>query len=139
MSIPLPDGRTVLRTVLIERRNASEHVLFERPGRFCSFAHDIEHDGHIVSLRIDWRDVIDGEPTLDAQIFEYRDGRRIRELPKRSWHHTRVTAPGTDTRCYQFTFRGLELELVAKKSFAVSTSLDAYIYDPGAPNSSSAA
>lgn len=139
MSIPLPDGRTVLRTVLIERRNNTEHVLFERPERFCSFAHEIVHEGHVICLRIDWRDISHGEPTLDAQIFEVRDGHRDHELPKRSWHHTRVTAQGTDTQCYRFTFRGLELELIARKSLAVSASLDAYIYDPGATDGSSAA
>lgn len=131
MSIKLPDNRNALHTVLLERATGVEHVLFEREGRFCHFAVEYPHKEHIVCLRVDWRDLEDGDPTLDADIYENVEGAKGRKLPNREWHHTRLTAtaPG-EVRAYAFRFRDLALDLVARKTLSVSASVSAYIVDP---------
>ena len=130
MPINLSDGRTAMRTVLVERSTGVEHVLFERPGRSCHFALDYHYRDHIISLRVDWRDLQDGDPTLDADIYETTHGQKGRKLPNREWHHTRLSPSAPDeVRTYAFIFRDLTLNLVARKTLSVGASLDAYIVD----------
>ena len=129
MPVQLSDGRVAVRTVLIERKAGREHVLFERPGRCCHFAEDIVHGQYIISLRVDWRDLWESEPTLDADIYvRGPDGRKGRRVRNQKWHHTRLDnlGPG-DVRAYSFKFKDLDLELVARKSLAVTAGLSAYI------------
>ena len=118
-------------TVLIERIAGREHVLFERAGKYCHFSTDLVHDNHIIMLRVDWRDLWLGEPKLDADIYKKKsDGTKGRRLPNREWHHTKLVPrkPG-DVSSYLFRFRDLELELIARKTLALTVSLSAYIVD----------
>lgn len=130
MSIQLPDGRTALKCVLINRLSGREEFLFEREGSLNHFAQDVVHEEYIIRLRIDWKDLREGEPTLDADIFQNVAGKAGRKLRNQDWHHTRLTpTTSSDIRAYQFQFKDLKLDLIARKSLAVSASLDAYIVD----------
>ena len=136
MPIPLPDGRTALRTVLIERKTGREYVLFERSGKYCHFVTDIEHGEYIIVLRVDWRDLLDSEPALDADIYRRNsDGQKGKRIPNVEWHHTRLEHCGAeDLRAYSVRFKDLELELVARKTLSLSASLSAYIVnEEGSP------
>jgi hypothetical protein len=130
MSIQLPDGRTALKCVLINLSSGREEILFEREGSLNHFAHETVHGKYIIRLRIDWNDLWEGEPTLDADIFQNEAGKAPRKCRNQDWHHTRLTPTTSgDIRAYQFQFKDLKLDLIARKSLAVSASLDAYIVD----------
>ena len=130
MAFQLPDGRIALKTVLINRSSGREEILFELEGSLNHFAQDIAHGEYIIRLRIDWKDLWEGEPTLDADIFKNDAGKAGKKLRNQEWHHTRLTPTTSgDIRAYQFQFKDLKLDLIARKSLAISASLDAYIVD----------
>lgn len=132
MAIKLPDGRTSLKTVLVDRSSGREIVLFEREGSRCQFAVDYPYNTYIIALRVDWGDLEKGDPVLDADIFLNAGGSRGKRIANAEWHHTRLTPTSSgDLRIYAFRFKGLTLELIARKSLALTVGVSACIVNQG--------
>lgn len=84
----------------------------------CHFFEDIETHNHIIRLRLDWSDVLNGEPTLDANILDKGTDKWI-PIPKNepSWHNTRkVLNSETDETLYLFEFEGYKARLTTVKN-----------------------
>lgn len=128
MSIDLGGGKSVLAITLIDITSGQERILFHRPRSKCYFVEDIVHGPYIIALRIDWGDLRDSEPTMDADVYHKVNGERGKRLKgkKRPWHHTPVSS-AADCRCYEFEFKDLRLRLIAQKTFAQTVTLDTYI------------
>jgi hypothetical protein len=53
----LSDGVSILSMSLINTNTGEELVLFEREDSKCLFNKEIEHEGYILQLRVDWTDI----------------------------------------------------------------------------------
>jgi hypothetical protein len=135
MSIALGGGKSVLAVTLIETTCDQELILFHQPRSKCYFAEDIVHGQYIIALRIDLGDLQDGEPTMDADVYQNVNGERGKPLKdkKRQWHHTKLSSASADCRCYDFEFKGLRLRLIAQKTFTQTVMIDCIVTapDPG--------
>jgi hypothetical protein len=65
-----------------------EEVLYEREGSECRFAKEFSYENHIIYLRLDFGDIRNGEPMLDAQIKEKTTGKFLETRRHPPWHHT---------------------------------------------------
>ena len=88
----------------------------------------------MLTLRLDWGDLHDGDPTLDLDVTRIEsDGTRKRIAPQRiPQHHTVLNylRPNSkEPQTYDLEYEGLSLRLVARKSFAVGTGISIYIVD----------
>ena len=133
--IHLPLGKAVLGVEMFDLVSNKRLASFHREKSRCSFFEQIPHGPFELTFRLDWGDLIDGEPTLDLDVTKTcDDGTRKRLRPaKVSTHHTQLTAfiPGsTKPRIYDLEFEGLHVRLVARKTFAIGVGLSVYIVDP---------
>jgi hypothetical protein len=129
--------KSVLAVELFDLLANSRVGTYHREGSRCTFTDEIAHAQFRIVLRLDWGDMNDAEPMLDMDVVRiWEDGTLARLAPKKNpSHHTRLSAllPGsTEPRFYDIEFEGLSLRLVARKTFAISVSLSAYIVDPEA-------
>lgn len=129
MAIDLGNGKHVLSMKLVDTNTGKERTLFEREGRYCHFVDDIEHEDLIIRLRIDWKDIRNSDPVLDAQIYRRILNQKPKEIPKRSeWHHTiKKCDQGSNMKIYEFEFHEVNLKLRAEARFSISTSIDAIL------------
>jgi hypothetical protein len=119
----------------VELFDLSAHRLigtFHREKSRCTFTDSIAHGAFELELRLDWGDTSDGEPTLDLDVKERQPDGTIKQVKPRNIpsHHTKPSSliPGSaEPRTYDLEYKGLRLRLVARKTFATSASLSAYI------------
>ncbi len=109
---------------------------FHRESSRCTFAEGIRHLNFELTLRLDWGDLNDEEPMLDLDVVRIEpDGQRFRlKLKENPVHHTSLSplaSGNTGPRTYDLLYEGLRLRLVAKKSFATTASMSAYIVKLG--------
>lgn len=133
MTIELGKSKCVLSVTLTDITEGTNYVLFHRENRACSFTEDIEYKDFIITLRIDWRDIQDGDPTLDADIYRIlADGSRKKyKNGRKTWHHTSLTSVTEgNPRCYEFKFEDIMMRLLARKVFVSKASLSVYVVDP---------
>jgi len=102
----------------------------------CSFAKEFPHGPFLITLRLDWGQMEDGEPTLDMDVKYRRPDGIFKVVPpkKNPHHHTRLSAPlpgNLEPRLYDVEYKGLRLRLVARKTFATVVSLSAHVVDEG--------
>jgi hypothetical protein len=82
----------------------------------CHFFEDIETQTHIIKLRLDWSDTLNGEPTLDANILDKNTGSEI-PTKRNSWHHTMKKLDSISNKMlYQFEFENYKASLITIKN-----------------------
>jgi alpha-L-fucosidase 2 len=117
----LDDSTEIVSLKLIDinthKEYAAEMKLDNRtvePSR-CHFFEPIETQTHTIRLRLDWSYISDGEPVLDADIFDKNTGKKI--PTEESWHHTMKTLdPKSNEMLYQFEFNDYKANLTTVKN-----------------------
>lgn len=137
--IHLSLGKSVLAVELFDLHAYRQVATYHRAGSRCTFTEQINHGRFRIVFRLDWGDTHDGEPTLDMDVQRVHEDGTLKTIqPKKNpSHHTRLSTlvPGsTESRFYDVVYEGLALRLVARKSFATSVRLSAYIVDPEGPS-----
>lgn len=132
MSIDLGKGKSVLSMTLVDLNSGKEMTLFERKGSRCHFNKDIYFENYIITLRVDWGDIRNTDPVLDADIYENVSGKKGKKLRYGTWHHTLKKLDVNENRkIYDFSFNHLKLRLGAKMSFSQSFSVDVILVKEG--------
>ncbi len=94
-----------------------EEVLHEKEGSRCRFKKKFVHKNYEIQLRLDWNNIPNKDPTLDADIKDRNTGIRLKEG---RWHHTDPKFdPQLGTKIYHFQFEDLELRLSAIKTMGI--------------------
>ena len=88
MPIHLGNGKNILSMTLVDIGTGKEVILFEREGSRCHFYDDIDFDGYIITLRIDWGDIRNSDPMLDADVYINVSGNKSKKINTGKWHHT---------------------------------------------------
>lgn len=133
--ISLALGKSVLGVELYDIASNTKLFTFHRKGSHCTFANPIVHGDFELTLRLDWQDLDDGEPTLDLDVKKrQRDGTHKSIKPARNpKHHTTLSSfvPGnTEPRIYDLDYEGLSMRLVARKTFTMGVGISMHIVDP---------
>jgi hypothetical protein len=103
----------------------NKEVLFDRVGSNCSFSKFINFENYQVQLRLDWDDLINGKPRLDADIKDKTTGIMLRKGP---WHHTDPEFMKSEGRTiYTFRFKSLQLRLGTIMTMGIDLKADAVI------------
>jgi len=125
----ITDTVKIIKISLIDENTGREELLFEREDSKCHFHKEFEFNEHIISLRLDWDDVENGEPRLDADIWKKPKNKKNR-LRKGEWHHTpKQYDAETGKMIYKFEFNDLKLLLSTKKTVGVTITSGAMIVD----------
>lgn len=128
MTIDLGNGKCVLSMTLVDLSTGNEQTLFEREGSRCHFNDDVYFQNYIITLRIDWGDLQNEDPVLDADIYENVSGRKGKKLKNGPWHHTlKEFDQGENRKIYCFSFQSLRLSLGARMTFGLSAKIDAIL------------
>ena len=130
MAIALGNGKNILSMTLIDLSSGKETHLFERSESRCHFLEDINYQQYIITLRIDWGDIRDTDPVLDADIFQNNNGKKGKRLKNGKWHHTlKQFDEQSNKKIYEFSFRDLKLRLSAQMTFSLAVGMDGIIID----------
>jgi len=130
MAINLGNRKSVLAMRLLDISTGQETTLFEREGSRCHFHDDIYFDHFIITLRVDWGDLRNTDPVLDADIYESIAGQKGRKLRNGPWHHTTKNfVPEENLSVYEFAFQKLRLRLSARITFGLGVGIDAILVD----------
>ena len=101
-----------------------EETLYEREGSNCSFKHFFSYNNYSIQLRLDWDDLTNEDPTLDADIVDQKSGKLIKNG---KWHHTKLEFLNSDRKIYTFMFQEIKLGLyiirTMEKKFTIGTEL----------------
>jgi len=118
----------ILAMKLINIDTREEIPLFEREESICHFANEIITDDYIIVLRIDWSDIRNSDPVLDADIYKNVSGLKGDRIRTGPWHHTeKKNDPASNKTIYLFKFDNLQLRFMSKISIAVGGFLDAIL------------
>ena len=134
-AIRLPLGKSVLAVELYDLVANQVIVTFHRPRSHCTFTEEWEHGQFAITLRLDWGDLLGGEPMLDMDVALRNDNGTKKRLRPNKNHHTRLSSliPGsTEPRGYYLEYEGLRMRLVTRKTFAIEAGMSIYVFDPGA-------
>ncbi len=128
MAIDLGHGKSILSMSLLDINTGEETTLFKRTGSRCHFRDDIFLDDYIITLRVDWGDIRDTDPVLDADIYENVSGLKGRKLRNGPWHTTeKKFVPEENLSVYDFNFKELWLRLCTKSIIGLGARMDAII------------
>ena len=130
MSIDLGGGKSIHSMTLIDLDTGEEHPLNEREGSRCFFNDSIYLKDHIITLRIDWGDIRNTDPVLDADIYRNNLGNRGKKLKNGPWHHTlKQSEIDGDQKIYDVSFKNLRLRLIARMTCSASISASGLIVE----------
>jgi len=119
----LNNSTEIISVEMINIDDGKESTLFERPRSRCHFDEMFRFQNYFIQLRLDWTDVKNGEPMLDADIWTEINGKK-NFLKKGSWHHTKKKLnEKTGKNVYTFKFRNLILRLTTKKPWQKPSQL----------------
>lgn len=108
------DSTTITSVTMINMDDGIESELFEIKGSRCHFSQEFEYQDYIIQLRLDWDDLVNGDPKLDVDIwrkFKHKNNR----LRKGPWHHAEKKFDSAMGRyIYTFEFENLRLRLGTK-------------------------
>lgn len=114
----LDDTTEILSISIIDINRGTEARLFEREGSRCHFNEIFRFQEYFIQLRLDWDDLNNGEPMLDADIWTEKCGKKD-FLKKGPWHHTKKKFDNVlGETIYTFEFGNLKLYLKTKKSIS---------------------
>ena len=109
-----------------------ETPLFEREGSKCHFNDDLYLKDYIITLRIDWGDIRNTDPVLDADIYQNISGKKGKKLRNGNWHHTlKEFGENENRKTYEFSFQELKLRLGARMAFSLSVGMDVILVEKG--------
>jgi hypothetical protein len=126
--------KSVLAVELFDLASNRVIATFHRPRSRCSFTEELVHGSFHVVLRLDWGQTTDGEPTLDMDAKRRTADGSLKVVPpkKNPSHHTSLSSLVSGSlapRFYDLQYGTLRLRLVARKTFAATTSLSTYVVD----------
>jgi hypothetical protein len=114
---------------MVNLDTCEEEVLYERKHSRCHFKKWFSHKNYKIQLRLDWEDISNGEPKLDADINDKITGRLIR---KGRWHHTEIEYDAQAKRkTYAFDFEGLRHRLHIIRTMGKAFTSDAILRREG--------
>jgi len=100
-----------------------EEVLYEREGSECRFAKEFSYENYEIRLRLDFKDIRNGEPVLDADIKDKTTGKFLETRRHPPWHHTEMEYEDQAGRkVYKFEFGDLRRLLYLIRNMAISFS-----------------
>lgn len=124
----LDDSTTITEVIMTNMDDDTESTLYEEKGSKCHFYKKVDFQNFIITLRLDWSDVINGDPILDADIWRKPKNKKNR-LKNGRWHHTRKNYDPTSCRyIYSFEFQNLKLRLAPKITVAKDINNDFRCY-----------
>ncbi len=122
----LNNSTMVISAKLINSDDGTESTLFVRKGRRQHFREEFRFQDYLIYLRLDWDDVRNGDPVLDADIFTEINGKKKSLGKRHPWHHiVKKWDEETGKKLYTFKFRNLTLHLVAEMTIAKTYPVDA--------------
>lgn len=126
MAIDIGENTEITEVILIDLKKGMETKLFEKPGSRCHFNETFKYNEYYIQLRIDWKDLVNGDPTLDADIYKIIHGKKVFLKKKDTeWHRThRELNDEMGLHVYAFKFEDLELCLNIKKSIKKTITAD---------------
>ena len=128
MPIQIDNNKQILSMKLMNIDTNEEMPLFERAGSRCHFNKEILTDSYIIYLRLDWGDIKNSDPILDADIYRNNSGTKGKRIKNGPWHHTEKRYDQDSNRIiYLFKFKNLQLSLMSQMSVAMNVSLDAIL------------
>ena len=77
-------GSYLISARMIDCNAGNEEILYEREGSSCHFKKWFTYENYEIQLRLDWDDMRNGEPRLDADI-DIIDKDRREHLRKGEW------------------------------------------------------
>lgn len=112
-----------ISVTLVDLDTGEEEVLYEiERKRRCSFKKPFSYKDYSIQLRLDWKDIANGDPMLDANIYDRNTNEEIRRGP---WHHTECKFDAhAGRKIYAFTFENIRLRLYIIRTMATSYQLD---------------
>ena len=117
----------IVSIVLINIEDGSEKPLYTREDSRCHFSDEFIYKGYKIRFRLDWGDIQNGEPVLDADItFELRPKEKIFD-PQ---HHMWKERDWEGRYIYDFEFEGLKFRFLAKKTVKHDIAANATISAP---------
>ena len=116
----MQENMTTARVTVSYSQNARPYeVLTTRPGSYCHFFDEFDTGEYRVQLRLDWRDRdLNDYPTLDADIYDRVNGKKVRSTSVLKAHHTRSVSG--DTREYVWHFEDVDLQIRVEVAWEVS-------------------
>lgn len=118
----------IVEMKLINIDTKEEMLLFERKGSRCHFANELTNCDYIIQLRVDWDDIKNSDPLLDADIYRNIFGRKGKKIRYGSWHHTeKKYDQDSNNTIYLFRFENLQLRLMSKISVSMGIGIDAIL------------
>jgi hypothetical protein len=98
-----------------------------REGSYCHFFVPFEVAGHIVKLRLDWKDLDEqGRPTLDADFYDARSNKKLKNSgDRRPAHRTKSTSQFGRIYEWEFKTENLRLKVVLHCTVALHDNLEA--------------
>lgn len=126
----LNDSTEIINVTVINTVDGTEEKLCEIKDSKCLFCKEFDYKDYVICLRLDWRDIRNSEPTLDADIWRKPKNRKNR-LRKGPWHHTEKKFDLNIGRyIYTFEFESLKLCLGTKTTAASNILCDVRIVKP---------
>jgi hypothetical protein len=113
----------LVHVTLVDLDSGEEEVLFEIEGSRCHFKKWFTHGQFNVQLRLDWDDIANSEPRLDADIWTTDNGKK-NFLKKGEWHHTPIEFDKEGRKIYPFKFQDLYIRLGILKTMATGFGID---------------
>lgn len=114
----------IVSVKLINSDTGKESTLIEKEGSRCHFLEVFHFQNYLIQLRLDWGDVINGDPMLDADILTENTCKK-NWLRKGSWHHTKKELDEkTGKKMYTFKFQNLILRLILKMTKEITIKSD---------------
>lgn len=112
---------------MINMDDGTETKLDEIRGSKCHFHRTFDYQDYIIQLRLDWDDVVTGDPMLDADIWRKPKSKRTR-LRNGPWHHSKKEYDAASMRnIYTFRFNSLKLRLGTKTTAVKDIKCDVRI------------
>lgn len=98
---------TILEVTLIDEKG-NERPLKWKKNSHCLFMEPFGHGDYEIHLRLDLKDMMNGDPVLDADIKDKKTGKMIKK--ESPWHHTQKKYnPKLNKELYTFKFTDLQL------------------------------
>lgn len=110
----LDDSTEITEIKIIDIDTGKEYIPSEKPDRKQHFINTFQFNNYHIQLRLDWSDIRNGEPTLDADIWIQNKNKK-ESIKKGPWHHTeKKFEKKIMYYVYKFKFENFELTLITK-------------------------
>jgi len=104
------DLKTIIDSACAIRLDTGEtQELSSRGESYCHFFEPFKIEDYQINFRLDWSDLDkDGNPTLDADFYDYKNNKKLPNLGERhKAHHTKTISH--NIRSYEWEFKEVKL------------------------------